>query len=126
MCTNGVVTGAIVYSNTVKIKLDPEVAAEIESNLALNTLMFKVLMRNGNEFQKRSILLTRRKLKLRKRRVTMAKSFYGRHIAVAPSLENECNFALGLSNDEYYNFIAPSCYQRDIIVLTIQLFNEKV
>jgi len=130
------VTGKIVYSKPVKIKIDPGVKAEVESNLAMSTLMFKVLLRNGNEFQKRSILLNRTKVKVRKRRSTITKMKYSPYMKIIPGapemsdLRNsrnidagDCFFTLEFSGTDKHIFITPSSYQRDIIVLTIKAFN---
>lgn len=117
------VTGAIVFSNALEINIDPEVAAEVRSNLALSSLMFKVLMGNSGGFEKRSIVVSRDKIKIRKRRQTMAKSAFGHSVTVMPAVEHDCEFSLGFGADEFYSFLAPSCYQRDIIVLTLQSFN---
>eukprot|EP01094_Clydonella_sp_ATCC50884_P010957 TRINITY_DN20781_c0_g1_i1.p1 TRINITY_DN20781_c0_g1~~TRINITY_DN20781_c0_g1_i1.p1 ORF type:complete len:415 (+),score=156.20 TRINITY_DN20781_c0_g1_i1:197-1441(+) len=117
------VTGAIVFSNAIEINIDPEVAAEVRSNLALSSLMFKVLMSNSGGFEKRSIVVGSDKLKIRKRRQTMAKCAFGSALTVMPAEEHDCEFSLGFGADEFYSFLAPSCYQRDIIVLTLQSFN---
>lgn len=117
------VTGVVTYSNAIEINIDPEVAAEVRSNLALNSLMFKVLMSHGGEFGKRSIVVSGDKIKIRKRRTTVAKCGWGEAVTVMPCLENTCEFSVGFGADEFYSFIAPSSYQRDIIVLTLQSFN---
>ena len=37
------VTGMITFSNIVKVKIHPDIKAEVDSNLAMNTLLFKVI-----------------------------------------------------------------------------------
>ena len=38
------VTGMITFSNIVKVKIHPDIKAEVDSNLAMNTLLFKVIL----------------------------------------------------------------------------------
>ena len=118
------VTGMIVFSKPTKIKIAPDVKAEVESNLCMSTLMFKVLLRNGKEFQKRSIILNRTKVKVRKRRSTITKMKYSPYLKVLLDADDDasrkkdahdCLFTLQLSATDTHVFMTPSTYQRDKI-----------
>jgi len=119
-------TGRIVFSRVMKINILPEIKAEVESNLMLSALVFKVMLRNGSEFQKRSILLNRTRVKIRKRRTTLSKlSFHSKApLAVEPLEGDGCLFSLSFSEKDHHVFLTPSSFQRDIIVLTIQAFHQ--
>jgi len=117
------VTGPIVFSDSVKIKCDPKLTAEVRSNLILNSLVFKVLLRNGNEFQKRSILLNKEKLKIRKCRTTISKVVY-KGVKVIPHLDNNCLFTLDLAGCGKSVFVTPSPFLRDNLVLSILAFSR--
>ena len=137
----------IVFSRVMKINILPEIKAEVESNLMLSALVFKVcstsfsiplpenrithrtpqvMLRNGSEFQKRSILLNRTRVKIRKRRTTLSKlSFHSKApLAVEPLEGDGCLFSLSFSEKDHHVFLTPSSFQRDIIVLTIQAFHQ--
>ena len=77
---------------------------------------------NGNEFQKRAIFLNEKKIKIRKRRSTTTKMNYGKDLLVFPSRDS-C-FTLEFSKEDKHEFLAPSPFQRDVIVLTIQEYNK--
>jgi len=118
------VTGLVVFSNIISIKPHPEILQEIQNNLTIGTLMFKVLLVNGSEFQKRSILLNRDKVKVRKRRCTISKMKYGQDLKVYRDPNNDSSFILEFSKADTHTFLTPTPQQRDIIILTIREFNN--
>ena len=140
------VTGLIVFSNIISINPTPEMQKEIQNNLTIGTLMFKVslnylqikiqkninsnqffhqvLLVNGSEFQKRSIVLNREKVKIRKRRCTITKMKYGSDLKVYRDPNNDSSFVLEFSKVDTHTFLTPTPHQRDIIILTIREFNN--
>jgi len=75
--------------------------------------------------KKELCFLNEQKIKIRKRRSTTTKMNFGRDLLVYPDLSRDCCFTLEFSKEDKHEFMAPSSFQRDVIVLTIQEYNKR-
>jgi len=118
------VAGLICYSNVLTVKVDPEIQQEVALNVSLSGFVVKVLELSGNEFQKRSIFLNEEKIKIRKKRSTTSKMNFCSDLLVYPDIDRDCCFIVEFSKEDRHEFMAPSSFQRDVIVLTIKEYNN--
>ena len=70
---------------------------------------------DGKEFKKRSILLNKAKIKIRKRKSTLYKLKWGNDLIVVSDSTNNCAYSIQFNDEINHHFITPSSYQRDII-----------
>jgi hypothetical protein len=111
------------YTNAIKVRLDADIRDEVHANIEMANLAFKVMQaRDDDTTMNLTLLLDRGKLKVRTRRKTLHKESFGRkRIQVAIDPNQPTQFLLSFDNDDLH-LIAPSAYQRDVIVLTVESF----